>query len=76
MKPEANNVLAGDSVKINVIPYDANYNTPSDNSYELKWVISKGSGRIENNVFYAGSGGETVADLYCNDVCRPPVCLT
>ncbi len=68
VKPEANNVLAGDSVKINVIPYDANYNTPSDNSYELKWVISKGSGRIENNVFYAGSGGETVADLYCNDV--------
>lgn len=68
VKPEANNVLAGDSVKINVIPYDTNYNTPSDNSYELKWVISKGSGRIENNVFYAGSGGETVADLYCNDV--------
>lgn len=68
VKPRSNNVLVGDSVEISVIPYDANYNTPSDNSYDLKWVISKGSGKIENNVFYPDKGGEAVADLYCNNV--------
>lgn len=61
-------VLVGDSSPITVVPLDENLNPPSTVDGEIKWVVSKGKGKVENNVFYAEEKGQTVCDLYYNNV--------
>ncbi len=64
VKPQAEYVLAGDTVDITVIPLDENKNVAASVSGSLTWKTVKGDGKVENNVFYAKSKGETVAELY------------
>lgn len=59
-------LLEGDSTPITVTPFDENLNTPSSVTGEIKWVVSSGSGKIENNVFYSDKKGTVTCDLYYN----------
>lgn len=55
-------ILSGDSTKIKVIPYDANFNTPLPLTDEIKW---EADGKIENDAYYPQSGGNhTIKLLY------------
>lgn len=64
VKAQAEYVLEGDSADISVIPLDKNQNVASNVAGSLAWKTIKGDGKVENNVFYAKSGGETVVELY------------
>ena len=63
-KAEKNTVLSGDSVKLNLTPYDENYNTPVKTTKEPKWVVAEGKGYVRDNVYYAEGAGEVLLELY------------
>lgn len=63
-RAEQKNVLAGESVKLFVTPYDKNYNPPSSCNTIPRWEVSKGDGYVRDNVYFAQGSGETVLDLY------------
>ena len=67
VKPQAEFVLEGDSAHITVIPLDKNKNVAASVSGKLAWKTVKGDGKVENNVFYAKSRGETTVELYYNN---------
>ena len=68
VKPDAYNVLKGDSVSISVSAYDENYNPASVINEKISWQVPDGKGRVVNNVFYADEGGKVTAHLYYNNV--------
>lgn len=59
-------VLSGDSVKLNLTPYDKNYNKPSGTPHSHEWVVSEGQGYVKDDTYYAAGSGKTVLDLYYN----------
>lgn len=63
---ESRYVLSGDSVKLNLTPYDANYNKPTGTPYSHEWKVAEGSGYIKDDVYYASGSGKTILDLYYN----------
>lgn len=63
-KADKKTVPEGGSVKLTAIPYDKNYNRPTTSSTAPRWVVSKGSGYVKDDVFYAQKSGEAVIDLY------------
>ncbi len=67
--PASSYVLSGDTVKINLTPYDENYNTPAQKvtSYP-SWTISEGRGSVKDNVYYSGGSGKTVLKLFMKGV--------
>lgn len=67
VKPENENVLLGDSVKLKITPYDKNFAKPSTNNLSLNFVTSNDAGYAENTLFYAKKAGECVTDVYCNE---------
>lgn len=66
VKPERENVLLGDSVQINVTPYDCNYNKPLAFEADMSWQTDGGS--ISNNVYTANECGLKRLDFYCNGI--------
>ncbi len=59
-------VLSGDSVKLNTIAYDKNYNTPKSVSGNIKWSVPTGRGYVKENIYYPEKEGEVTLDLYYN----------
>jgi hypothetical protein len=53
-------------VKINLTPYDKNYNKPTKTPYSHEWKVAEGEGYVKNDVYYAKGSGKTVLDLYYN----------
>lgn len=66
VSPASSYVLSGDSVKLNLTPYDANYNKPSSTPYSYEWKVAQGSGSVKNDIYYAQGSGKTVLELYYN----------
>ncbi|MBQ8391351.1 MAG: phosphodiester glycosidase family protein [Clostridia bacterium] len=64
IEAENDYVLAGDSVKLIVTPYDKNYNKPSSGTEKIKLVVSEGKGRIKDNIFYPQGNETAVIDVY------------
>ncbi len=63
-----NCVLVGDSIEIYVNALDENKNAAASILGSLTWVVSKGSGKVENNVFYPEAPGEAVIELYYDNI--------
>lgn len=64
IEAENDYVLAGDSVKLIVTPYDKNYNKPLRGTEKIKLVVAEGKGRIKDNIFYPQGNESAVIDVY------------
>ncbi len=66
VSPASEYVLSGDSVKLNLIPYDVNFNKPVSTPYPYEWKVAEGSGSVRDDIYYASGDGKTVLELYYN----------
>lgn len=66
IKAENNVVLSGDKAKIDVFPYDKNFNTPREFSAKYDWKVNNGKGYVKDNFYYAEGSGESTVSLYNN----------
>ncbi len=68
IKADKSILLSGDSAKINIYPYDKNFNTPKEFNAKYSWEVTNGKGYVKDNVFYSDGNGLAVVKFFCNDI--------